>query len=388
MSASRFIPPFALSVFIASALHAAEPQIRVVTDSDKRPIAIEAIGWPKDDFARLAKLAKLDADDIAYLSQRLCVYVVDVKGATQPPALAGRYQVVGDVVRFTPQFALRPGMNYQARFFPPPRSQIESPALYTKDIRIPAPPPAEPTRVTTIYPSAKTLPENQLRFYVHFSAPMAAGNAYEHVKLLKANGEVVGRAFLEIGEELWDGSGQRLTLLFDPGRVKKGLSPRAQFGPVLEAGQSYRLVIDKAWRDANGQSLAASFEKAFTAGPAVETAVNFKQWRTTPPAANTREALVILFPRSLDRALLMRMITVADAGGKEVAGQITLADDERRWEFSPIQPWVGGQFSLVVDTALEDSTGNNLARPFEVDVFDRVDDKPGPELVRIPFIVR
>ena len=71
---------------------------------------------------------------------------------------------------------------------------------------------------------------------------MAAGDAYEHVKLLKANGEVVTRAFLEIGEELWDGSGQRITLLFDPGRVKKGLSPRLQFGPVLEAGQTYRLV--------------------------------------------------------------------------------------------------------------------------------------------------
>jgi hypothetical protein len=291
-------------------------------------------------------------------------------------------------VRFTPQFPLRPGVVYQASFRPPARRDIDSPAHYTLEIKLPPAPLTEPTRVTTIYPSANTLPENQLRFYVHFSAPMAAGNAYEHVKLLKANGEVVGRAFLEIGEELWDGSGQRLTLLFDPGRVKKGLSPRAQFGPVLEAGQSYRLVIDKAWRDANGQSLAASFEKAFTAGPAVETAVDFKQWRIAPPPANTRDALVILFPRSLDRALLMRMITVADASGKEVAGQIALADDERRWEFSPIQPWVGGQFSLVVDTALEDSTGNNLARPFEVDVFDRVDEKPGPELVRIPFTVR
>jgi len=42
----------------------------------------------------------------------------------------------------------------------------------------------------------------------------------------------------------------------------------------------------------------------------------------------------------------------------------------------------------VIDTALEDSAGNNVARPFEIDVFDRVDQNPGPEFVRLPFTVR
>src|SRR5207247_9868323 len=130
-------------------------------------------------------------------------------------------------------FSFRPGVRYERNHFPTPRSPVEPPALLTLDSAIPAPSPAEPTRVTAIYPSASTLPENQLRFYIHFSAPMAAGHAYEHVKLLKANGEVVSRAFLEIGEELWDGSGQSLTLLFDTGRVKKGLKPQEEFGPVV-----------------------------------------------------------------------------------------------------------------------------------------------------------
>lgn len=384
MSTSHLGLFLAVSTLVSSTLHAAEPQIRVVTDGDQRPVAVEAIGWSKDDLARFAEP---DSEAVALLRQRLNVYVLNENGETQIPAIGGNYRVVADAVRFTPQFPLRPGMNYQVCFFPPSQRPGDTPTKFTKEISIPALPPTEPTRVTIIYPSASTLPENQLRFYVHFSAPMAAGNAYEHVKLLKANGEVVGRAFLEIGEELWDGSGQRLTLLFDPGRVKKGLSPRAQFGPVLESGQTYRLVIDKAWRDATSQPLVASFEKVFTAGSPLETAVDFKQWQITPPVAGTREALVIRFPRSLDRALLMRMITVADANGKEIAGQITLADDERRWEFSPTQLWVAGQFAVVVDTALEDSTGNNLARPFEVDVFEQVDKQPGPEFVRIPFTV-
>jgi hypothetical protein len=95
-----------------------------------------------------------------------------------------------------------------------------------------------------VYPTSSKLPENHLRFYVHFSAPMSRGEAYEHLRLLRKNGEPVYLPFLEIGEELWDKSGMRLTLLFDPGRVKRGLKPREENGPVLEEGEEYTLVIE------------------------------------------------------------------------------------------------------------------------------------------------
>src|SRR5205814_4899660 len=97
--------------------------------------------------------------------------------------------------------------------------------------------------------------------------------------------------------------------------------------------------------------------------------------------------LIVALPRPLDRALLLRMITVADAGSTDMDGDITLANDERLWKFQPAQPWSAGQFSLLVDTTLEDSAGNNLQRPFEVDVFERVDDRVGPQFLRIPFRV-
>jgi hypothetical protein len=96
---------------------------------------------------------------------------------------------------------------------------------------------------------------------------------------------------------------------------------------------------------------------------------------------------MIQFPRPLDRALLMRMLTVAGPTGKPIDGEVTVGDEERRWEFRPDQAWPAGQFNLVADTALEDSAGNNLARAFEIDVFDRVDAKPGPDFVRIPFAI-
>jgi hypothetical protein len=300
----------------------------------------------------------------------------------------GRYEVVGQSLRFVPRFAFSPGMKYKAVLTPPPAARRDGAAPVALEISVPALPPAKPTEVTAIYPSSSVLPENQLRFYIHFSAPMAAGEAYDHVKLLRADGTPVTRAFLDIGEELWAGTGQRLTLLFDPGRVKQGLLPREEFGPVLEAGKSYRLVIDPAWRDAAGQPLARGFEKRFSAGPMIETAIDWRKWQVAPPAAASREPLVVRFDRPLDRALVQRMIVVVDHRERVVDGEVSVADQERRFEFRPDAPWSAGQHALVVDTALEDSAGNNLARPFEVDVFERVDDRRGPETIRIPFTIQ
>jgi len=217
---------------------------------------------------------------------------------------------------------------------------------------------------------------------------MSSGEAYEHIKLIRDDGKVVTRAFLEIGEELWDGTGTRLTLLFDPGRVKTGLKPREEFGPVLEAGKNYRLVIEKGLRDANNQPLANNFEKRFTAGPMIEAAVDAKDWKVESAESGSRQPLVVTFPRPLDRALLMRMIGLVDASGKGVSGNVVVSDEESKWAFTPDQPWAAGAYELVIDTALEDSAGNNLARPFEVDVFERVDQKAGPEFVRLPLTIQ
>src|SRR5581483_747984 len=131
-------------------------------------------------------------------------------------------------------------------------------------------------------------PENQLKFYFHFSAPMKQGEAYEHIHLLNEAGKPIELAFLELGEELWDPSGKRFTLFIDPGRIKKGLKPREDLGPVLEEGKSYTLVIDRDWKDAEGEALKESFKKTFRAVAADETPPEPKTWRLEAPAAGGR----------------------------------------------------------------------------------------------------
>jgi hypothetical protein len=379
MSIRRACLAIAVGLVLADLAAAAETEIAVVKDAQGQPAAVEAVGLAPEHLKRLAALPP----DQEGPSKILALYLVTEKGI-QPPAMAGKYEVVGQALRFTPRFALRPGSTYRAHFFPPPPPGPQaSPALIKREISIPALPPREPTKVTAVYPSGDVLPENQLRFYLHFSAPVRQGEVYSRVKLLGPDGKHDQRAFLEIGEELWDTTGTRLTLLFDPGRQKRGLLPREEFGPVLVSGKKYTLVIDKNWPDADGRPLAADFKKQFTAGAMIEERLDAKTWKVAAPKAGTRDPLVLRFPHALDRALLEWTIDVKNAAGKAIGGEVTVADQERRWDLVPDAAWQAGEYTLVIDTRLEDSAGNNLARPFEVDVFDKVDRTAEPEHVRL-----
>jgi hypothetical protein len=380
---ARVLISFAL-VSVAALCAAAESPIRAVADKDGKIIGFEGVGLPAATIPHLEKRA---ADDPAW-SDMFAVHVGKKPGRPDVPPMLGTYSIDGTNVRFTPKFPLKPGLSYCVEFFPPPAREIDSPARYEQVFAIPALPRGEPAKITAVYPSADVLPENQLRFYVHFSAPMSRGEAYSHLKLLKEDGEPVDLPFLEIGEELWDTSGRRLTLLIDPGRIKRGLKPREEAGPVLESGHKYTLVITAGWRDESGQPLAADFIKKFAAGPPVEKAIDPKQWKIAPPAAGKRQLLGLRFPQPLDHGLLQRTIQVHDAAGKRVPGEISLAHQERSWFFSPEQPWTSGAYELVIDTALEDLAGNRIGRPFEVDELPPIDKTVVAEFFRLPFEVR
>src|SRR5262245_1541446 len=169
--------------------------------------------------------------------------------------MLGSYAVEGEVLRFEPRFPLAPGVRYRAVFDPsklPGRTGKAD--LVAPEFTLPKP-KTIPAAVEQVYPTRSKLPENQLKFYIHFSAPMSQGEAYHHIRLLTASGKEVCSPWLELGEELWSPDGKRFTLFIDPGRIKHGLKPREDLGPVLEEGKTYTLVIDRAWTDANGNPL-------------------------------------------------------------------------------------------------------------------------------------
>jgi hypothetical protein len=368
----------------ATLLEPSGPRIRL--EAGQKPAAVELVGLSQEE---LKALSKLGAKDERWVKIFPLYVVVDDREVSPPPVL-GSYRVVENTVRFEPRFPLTPGVRYRSVFradaIPertgPKRKAIESVLLLPKKKLLPS------TVVAQVYPTSEVLPENQLKFYLHFSAPMSRGNVYRHIHLLDDKGKEIKWAFLELGEELWDPQGKRFTLLFDPGRIKRGLKPREELGPALEAGKRYTLVIDRQWQDARGVPLQKSHRKTFRAVTADRTPPDPAVWKLTPPAAASAEPLQVRFPDPMEHALLYRLLVVEDEEGKFVPGSIQVSDHEKSWFFKPSQPWRAGKYFLVADTRLEDLAGNRIGRPFEVDVFDKVTKKLESRTVKVAFEVK
>jgi hypothetical protein len=252
-------------------------------------------------------------------------------------------------------------------------------------VEIPAKSSEPTTKVAAIYPTGSVLPENLLKFYVHFTAPMSRGSSYQHVQLLDENGVPVELPFVEIGEELWDARQQRLTLLLDPGRIKRGLLPHNEVGPPLIPGRSYTLVIDKNWLDAERQPLQTEFRKTFRVESSDRVQPQSKDWKTTLPCVDSTKPLTLRFGEPLDQALLTHSLQVVDAAGKTVPGNMTVTANESAWHFIPRHAWPSGEFKIRVDTRLEDLAGNSIQRLF--DTKGSTAEINVPAQIELPFVI-
>jgi hypothetical protein len=213
-----------------------------------------------------------------------------------------------------------------------------------------------------------------------------AGRAIE-VRRAESN-ERVDDVFLPGGLELWDRERKRLTLLLDPGRIKRGLLPHEQRGYPLTEGEQIVIRIDAAWPDAEGRPLRAAAERRFRVGPSLHSRVEPSAWRWDVPKAHSRGALTVAFGRSLDYALVQSMLVVEDADGVRVPGDVVLGAGEEAWRFRPRVPWAASHYNLVVDPRLEDVAGNSVARVFDRDLHSRADDPPTAPVTTIPFVCR
>ena len=289
-------------------------------------------------------------------SRTFAVYV----GSGDVTPVVGMYSVESGVLQFRPRFPLSPGVRYRAVFRPPTGSAIE---VFFDG---PKKPTEISTRIEHVYPSASVLPSNILKLYIVFSAPMSRGEAWKRIHLLDDHNHSVKNAFLEIDQELWDSENRRLTVLFDPGRIKRDLAPNLQIGvPVME-GRRYMLTIDGAFPDARGVPLVEGVQKQFRGGPADRTPLDPSRWRIQPPQAGSRSGLIVSFPKPLDYALLQRMIEVVGR-----AGTIEIQGEETEWVFTPVNPWTPGSYKLSIDTRLEDTSGNRIGRLFDRNEGDR-----------------
>lgn len=356
--------------------------------SGRRRLAIELPTAGEPHRVRLAglprsRLRHLGSLDECELARELPVYPRErlADAGLGLESMAGRYEVGADAVTFVPRYPLVRGLDYvmvvHAAEGEPRRLPFRLPVAR-----------AEPTaEVLAIYPGGDRLVRNQLKLYVEFSARMSEGEAARHVRLVgEDTGEPIEAPFVE-GPELWDRERRRLTLLFDPGRLKRGLRPQLQAGYPLQAGVAVRVVIDEGFRDAEGNPLRERFERRYEVDGDLRARVDPRNWECRLPAAGTAEALVLRFDRSLDHALLQHALRVTADAGNPVHGRADIGAAERSWTFTPAAPWAVGEYRLAIDPRLEDLAGNSIARVFDRDLEDD-DASADPARTSLSFTLR
>ena len=315
--------------------------------------------------SRIGDPVRLHAPDIeadadpATLAERLQVFVGNSEAccAGRSP-MAGRYEVDGSSLRFLPMFDFVEGQAYVVDVKRSDETNAASHQLTGFTIE-PAE-PAETPRVIGIYPSGDRLPENVLRFYIHFSTPMSPHKAFDHIKLVDADGHADEAAFMRFKQELWSEDRRRLTVLMDPGRIKRGVTQNVTLGPAMVEGRRYKLVVEGGWRAAHGAEPLVRYEKTFAVSKGLRSLPNVEAWEIEAPELHSEDPLEITFDRPFDAHLLRSDIKVVSKTGEVIDGDVVVDDHETAWRFQPSEAWNGETIDIVVDSELEDVAGNNF----------------------------
>ena len=91
------------------------------------------------------------------------------------------------------------------------------------------------------------------------------------------------------------------------------------------------------------------------------------EWIIHAPVAKTTDELCVQFREAIDYGLLHAGLRVLSPSGSVVAGRWISGVEETSACFAPESNWAEGNYSLDVETRIEDLAGNNINRAFEVD---------------------
>ena len=273
-------------------------------------------------------------------------------------AILGKFSSDNSALLFEPLIPLTPGLTYHILQNDQLIGQLLVP--FNKNEKGP--------ELLAIYPQLDTLPENLLKFYVHFSKPMRSGESLQFIHLLDKNQDTLRNVFLNLQPELWDTTSTVLTLWLDPGRIKRGLTLNRSLGNPLKMNETYHLVISSTWKGQNGLKLAQTYRKTFVAGKRDDLAPDLKQWQLQVPRSSTTTPLEIKTRETLDHYLLSESIGIVDQNNSLIKGKISLDKKDQQVLFVPAQPWKAQRYRLQVDARLEDLSGNNLNRVFDRDI--------------------
>lgn len=308
------------------------------------------------------------------------IYFGQVPSNPDIPEILGNYKYVDSQYFFKSKYGFSIGASYTV--FVKSNSNVEQRFI----VMVPETKLKPSTYIKNVYPTSSKLPMNQLKFYIEFSAPMRLGNAFEHIHLYKLpEGKLESEVFLVTAEELWNPEKTRVTIFFDPGRIKRGVQPNLQLGLPLVSGNTYKLVIDKEWLDVNDVKLTKGFEKTFDVVSVDRKSPNSENWKIDFPKTKNKSHLKIDFKEAMDFGLLHSAIAIVDERNRRVEGVIKLFKNESKWTFTPKKKWLIGNYKMIINAWLEDLSGNNLNRKFDVNLNSENDTPKNIKELIIPF---
>ncbi|GHB83047.1 hypothetical protein GCM10007390_42470 [Persicitalea jodogahamensis] len=315
------------------------------------------VGLPSDSVASLLKVRLVDSDPSV--------------------SILGDYSVESKTISFTPLIPFTRGLQYEVLLRNAPVGTFA----------VPAADPADAPELLGIFPSQDTLPENLLKIYLRFSQPMQEGKSADYVALISNNADTLKGAFLNLQPELWNEDRTVLTLWLDPGRIKRDLQPNRVLGNPLQRGVHYQLLVSSEWKNKLGASLPKTYDKSFVAGLRDSLSPVPAKWKIMVPSSGTRQSTKVEFNEPLDYSLLAESLSILDKNGRVVKGKWEIGEDEKAAHFKPLGSWQAGNYTLQVLTILEDLAGNNLNRPFDLDVTKKRAGLHSDEVIKVPFSV-
>ncbi|AQQ05369.1 hypothetical protein B0E33_18765 [Roseibium algicola] len=293
---------------------------------------------------------------------------VFVEGQESDRAISGRIAYAEHSIQFQPSFPFQKGTDY--------RVEVETDCFWsqvctgrnivTATFQIRPSEEFNRSELLTVEPGAEVVPANVLRFYLYFSKPMAQGDVYRNISLFDENGAQIYSPFLNLPRGLWDASQTRLTILLDPGRLKTGVEPNLRNGPPLQPEGHYRLKVSRDLRDADGNRLGRGYNWSFSTSEAVKQRVDLNTWTFETPVNGSNQPLTVRTLVLLDAVNAFRRLLVVNDRGLRVNGRFRIEKSPAGWSFIPSSPWQSGRYRVVVDTTIEDVSGNSAQTAFEI----------------------
>lgn len=301
----------------------------------------------------ISEFSKVSGANWSY--DELAVFVTNETGVKSPIPVQGTFSYSSNDLIFTPYYPFERGLTYTVR-----TKDLNTGKYFNRDFVLESIEKRDIAELLRIYPSAEELPENLIRFYLYFNTPMRKGEALQHIHLLDSIGNKDIKAFMQFKQELWSPDGKRLTLLFDPGRIKRGVSTNLTLGPALLKGNTYQLTISGEWQDVYGQKLGTTVKKTFKIGAAYRTAIDISNWSLNEPEVESTKPLTIQLHRIMDHALVQSMMQIKTEEDQTIQGSWGILESESVLYFSPVEKWQKGNYKIILNSSLEDVAGNNL----------------------------